>query len=62
MTDDQVIEGAADERFELCWRPVGGRVVRRVVRGDDERFPAIGETGLAISYMRDRPCVGRMFA
>ena len=24
MTDDEVIEAAAEEGCELCWRPVGG--------------------------------------
>ena len=53
MTDDEVIEAAEAEGFELCWRPVGGKLCVGFVRGDDERYPAFGEERLAFSYMAD---------
>src|SRR4051812_43636245 len=61
MTDDEVIEAAAVEGFELSWRPVGGRLCVGFVRGDDERYPAFGEERLAISYMADWLRRGRVF-
>jgi len=41
MTDDEVIEAAELEGFELCWRPVGGKLCVGVVRGEDERYPGV---------------------
>ena len=35
MTDDEVIEAAEAEGFELFWRPIGGKVWVGFVRGDD---------------------------
>jgi hypothetical protein len=62
MSDDEVIEAAATEGFELCWRPVGGTLCGGFVRGGDERYPAFGEECLAISYMADWLRRGRVFA
>ena len=53
MIDDEVIEAAAGEGFELAWRPVGGKLCVGFVRGDDLRYPAFGEERLAMSYMAD---------
>lgn len=61
MTDDEVVERARAEGFELAWRPVGGVLCAGFVRGDDDRYPAFGEERLAISYMRDWLCRGRVF-
>ena len=49
-TDDEVIEAAEAEGFELCSRPVGGTLCVGFVRGDDERFPAFGEERLVRLY------------
>jgi hypothetical protein len=49
MTDDEVIEAAEAEGFELSWRPIGGKLCVGFVRGDDERYPAFGEERLALS-------------
>ena len=62
MTDNEVIEAAAAEGFELCWRPVGETLCVGFVRGDDERFPVFLEERLANSYMRDWLRRGRVFA
>ena len=62
MTDDEVIGAAAEEGFELCWRPVGGRLCVGFVRGDDERYPVFVEERLAISYMCDWVRRGRVCA
>jgi hypothetical protein len=40
MTDDEVIEAAAEEGCELCWRPVGGRLCVGFERGDDVAHPS----------------------
>ena len=60
MTDDEVIEAAEAEGFELFWRPIGGKVWVGFVRGDD--VPRFGVERLAISYMADWPRHGRVFA
>ena len=62
MTDDEVIEAAEAEGFELCWRPVGGTLCVGFVRGEDLRYPAFGEERLAFSYMADWLRRGRVFA
>jgi hypothetical protein len=62
MTDDEVIAAAAEEGFELCWRPLGGTLCVGFVRGDDERYPAFGEERLAFAYMADWLRRGRVFA
>ena len=61
-TDDEVIEAAQAESFELYWRPVGAKLCVGFVRGDDERYPAFGEERLEISYRRDWLRRGRVFA
>src|SRR4051794_1540745 len=54
--------GCREEGFELCWRPVGGRLCVGFERGDDERYPVFVEERLAISYMADWLRRGRVFA
>jgi hypothetical protein len=55
LTDDRrgSDRTAAEEGFQLCWRPVGGTLCVGFVRGDDDRYPAFAEERLAIRYMRD---------
>jgi hypothetical protein len=62
MTDEEVIEVAAAEGFELAWRPVAGKLCVGFVRGDDERYPVYLEERQAIGYMRDWLRRGRVFA
>jgi hypothetical protein len=61
MDDDEVIALARGEGFELEWRPIGDRWCLGFVRGDDLRYPAFGAERLAISYMADWLCRGRIF-
>lgn len=61
MTDDEVIEAAREQGFELGWRFVDGKPLVGFMRGDDTRYPAYGEERLAISYMRDWLRRGRVF-
>ena len=62
VIDDEVIEAAAAEGFEFGRRFVDGKPLVGFTRGDDTRYPAYGEEGLAISYMRDWLRRGRVFA
>ena len=43
MDDNQVIEQARAEGFELEWRPVTGKWCVGFVRGDDPRYPVFGD-------------------
>jgi len=62
MNDDEVIDDAEAEGFELCWRPVSGTLCVGFVRGHDERYPAFDEGRLAISSMADWLRHGRVLA
>jgi hypothetical protein len=62
MTDDEVIDLARAEGFELEWRPVNGKWCVGFVRGEDLRYPAFLEERLAISYMADWLRRGRVFS
>ena len=62
ITDDEVIEAAGAEWFELFWRPIGEKLWVGFVRGDDERYPAFGEERVGISYMAYWLRRGRVFA
>jgi hypothetical protein len=61
MDDDEVIEAAEGEGFELCWRPIGGALYVGFVRGDDLRYLAFTEERHALSYMADWLRRGRVF-
>lgn len=54
MTDDEVIEAARAERFELEEHPLGDKWVWGWCRGEDMRWPCYLEQRQAISWMRDR--------
>ena len=56
MTDDEVLEAAATEGFDLHERitPHTGHEAWGWHRGDDDRWPCYLERRLAISWMRDR--------
>ena len=62
MTDDDVVEAARTEGFELVERPVDGNWCWGFVRETDERYPTFGERRPAISYMADWLRRGRVFA
>ena len=61
MTDDEVIDQAATDGFELGERVVGDAWVWGWARGDDERWPCFLERRLALDWMRDRLTRGRVF-
>jgi hypothetical protein len=62
MTDEVVIDIAAEEGFELTERPLGETWCWGFVRERDERYPAFVERRQAIAYMRDWLRRGRVFA
>jgi hypothetical protein len=61
MRDDEVIEAAQLQGFDLVERLVGGKWCWGFVREDDERYPAFGEKRLAVSYMADSLRRGRVW-
>ena len=61
MDDSEVIARAADEGFELEWRPVNGKWCVGFVRFLDLRYRVFGEERLAISYMAGWLRRGRIF-
>ena len=52
-----MIEAAQAKGFELCWRPVGGKLCVGFVRRGGVRYPVFGATGMADWLRR-----GRVFA
>jgi hypothetical protein len=54
MTDDEVIDRAALDGFELVERTCGSKRVHGWARGDDERWPCFLEQRQAINWMADR--------
>jgi hypothetical protein len=62
MTDDEVVEAARGEGFELAERPVNGKWCIGFVRDGDDRYPVFLEERLAISHMADWLRRGRVFA
>jgi hypothetical protein len=61
MTDDEVLEHARDDGFELGERSCGDAWVWGWARGDDERWPCYLERLQALNWMRDRLRRGRVF-
>jgi hypothetical protein len=61
MTDDETIDHARAEGFELVERPVGGAWCWGFVRENDERYPAFLERRQAVEYMHDWLRRGRIF-
>ena len=62
MTEDEILEAARDDGFELIERPVGGLWCWGFVREGDDRYPAFLEQRQALSYMADWLRRGRVFA
>ena len=62
MTDDEVIDQAALDRFELEERACQDAWVWGWARGDDSRWPCYLEQRQAIDWMRDKLSRGRVFA
>jgi hypothetical protein len=54
MTDNEVIDRAREDGFELIEKPLNDQWVIGWARGDDERWPCCFEERLAVSWMRDR--------
>ena len=52
--DDEVVEVAREQGFEIIERQVNGRWCVGWARGGDERWPCFLEERLAVSWMRDR--------
>ena len=61
MTDDEVIDAAAADGFELEERVCRDQWVWGWCRGDDTRWPCYGEERQALSWMLDRLHRGRVF-
>src|SRR5207253_1205368 len=62
MTDDEVIELAAVDGFDLEERACQGAWVWGWCRGEDRRWPCHFEQRQALDWMRDRLSRGRVFA
>ena len=54
MTDDEVLDRARADGFELVERMSAGQWAVGWARGDDERWPYLLEERQATSWMRDR--------
>jgi hypothetical protein len=54
MTNEEVIDRAREDGFELVERTCGSKWVHGWARGDDERWPCYLEERQAIDWMRDR--------
>jgi hypothetical protein len=61
MTDDEVLDHARTDGFELIERMSAGQWAVGWARGDDERRPCFLEERQAINWMRDRLRRGRVF-
>jgi hypothetical protein len=54
MTNEEVVDRARAEGFELIERQVAGQWTVGRARGDDERLPCFLEERQALNWMRDR--------
>jgi hypothetical protein len=54
MTDDDVLDQALADGFELEERPLQGRWVCGWCRGDDTRYPCFLTRREALDWMQDR--------
>ena len=61
MTDEEVLDEAHADGFELIERMCAGQWAVGWTRGEDDRWPCFLEEHLAISLMRDRLTRGREF-
>ena len=61
MTDEEVVDEAHADGFELIERICAGQWAVGWGRGDDDRWPRFLEERLVISSMRDRLTRGRVF-
>jgi hypothetical protein len=62
MTDEELMQEAALDGFELEERACGDAWVWGWCRGDDQRWPCYFEPRLALNWMRDRLSRGQVFA
>jgi len=62
MTDDEVLDGARADGFELSERMSAGRWAVGWARGDDDCWPCYLEERQALNWMRHRLSRGRVFA
>jgi hypothetical protein len=62
MTDDEVLDEARADGFELIERTSAGQWAVGSARGHDDRWPCYREERQAINWMRDRLSRGRVFA
>jgi hypothetical protein len=62
MTDDEVLDEARADGFELIERLSAGRWAVGWARGVDRRWPRYIEQRHALNWMRDRLSRGRVFA
>ena len=62
MTDDEVLDEARADGFELLERMSAGRWAVGWARGADDRWPCFLEERQAVNWMRDRLSRGRVFA
>jgi hypothetical protein len=62
MTDDEVLDGARADGFELSARMSAGRWAVGWARGDDDCWPCYLEERQALNWMRHRLSRGRVFA
>jgi hypothetical protein len=61
MDDDEVLDQARAEGFELIEKALDGRWVLGWARGDDDRWPCYLEEHQAVDWMRDRLRRSRAF-
>ena len=61
MTDDEVLDEARADGFELIERMSAGQWAVGWPRGDDDRWPCFLEERQAVNWMRDRLSRGRVF-
>jgi hypothetical protein len=62
MTDDEVLDAARSDGFELEERTCRGRWVHGWRRGEDQRFPCFRTRREALSWMGDRLTRSAVFA
>jgi hypothetical protein len=61
MTDDEVLDHAPADGFELVERMSAGKWAVGWARGADDRWPCFLEERQALNWMRDRLSRGRVF-
>jgi len=62
MTDDEILDRARSEGFDLVERACGDQWVHGWARGGDERWPCYLTRAEAVAWMADRQHRIRVFA